>query len=241
MYPRAKQLIYESVEIQQMMESIQDEIVGPIQIACSTTTGKYILPQFAARFHERHHGVRISILRCTAPSVVHQLLEEEADLGVVSFEACEGEVECQEFFEDHIILIAPVEHPWAKRRSIEPSEIIGTPIILRETGSGTTRVLMAELGKHDIRLENLDVILELGNAEAIVTTVAAGHGVSFVSRIAAECAIENGMIAEVPVAGFDLRRKIYMIRKRLHPANRAMEAFWGFVHDQANEDLLKMA
>ncbi len=50
-----------------------------------------------------------------------------------------------------------------------------------------------------------------------------------------------GIIAEVPVAGFDLRRKIYMIRKKLRPANRALDAFWGFVHDPANTDLLAMA
>ena len=241
MYPRAKQLIHETVEIQQMMESIQEEIVGSIRIACSTTTGKYILPQFAARFYERHNGVRMSILRCTATNVLPHLLEEEADLGVVSFEACEGEVECQEFFEDHIVLIAPAEHPWTKRESIDPSELIGNPMILREPGSGTNRVLMAELGKHDIGLEDLDVFLELGNSEAIVTTVAAGHGVSFVSRIAAACSLENGVITEVPVEGFDLRRKIYMIRKRLHPANRAMEAFWGYVHDPTNLDLLQLA
>jgi len=239
--PQARKLIREAVEIQQLMDSFQDQIVGHIRIACSTTAGKYLLPQFAARFRRRHPGVRVSILACTQEHVVPRLLEEEADLGVVSYEACGGELECQEFFRDHIVLVAPADHPWASRPSIEPTELLTTPFIIREPTSGTRKVLLAELGGHDIALEDMDIFLELGNAEAIVRTVEAGFGVSFVSRLAAACALDRGTVVEVPVAGFDLRRKIHMVRNTMHPANRAVEAFWGFVHDPANVDLLRLA
>lgn len=241
MYPRVKKLIRDTVEIHQMVESTQDKILGSLRIACSTTTGKYILPQFAARFHERHPGVRIAILRCTSSFVMPQLLEEEANLGVVSFEASDGELESQDFFNDHIVLITPSNHPWAKRDAIEPSELIGQQIIHREPESGTSRVLAIELARHDISLEDMDTVLELGNAEAIVTTVAAGHGISFVSRIAATCQLEHGLVSEVSVNDLSLYRKIFMVRKKLHPANRAMEAFWGFVHEPTNRDLLQIA
>jgi len=241
LYPRARKLLGDTVEIQQIMNSLQEQVVGHLRIACSTTAGKYILPQFAARFHERHPGVGISISRCTSTGVIPHLLEDDADLGAVSFEACEGEVECQVFFEDRIVLIVPAEHPWAKQEVIEPSDLLGENMILREQSSGTSRVLSVELGQHDIALEDLNAFLELGSSEAIVMTVEAGFGVSFVSRIAASCPLAMGIIAEVPVAGFDLRRKIYMIRKKLRPANRALDAFWGFVHDPANTDLLAMA
>ncbi|NOR89617.1 MAG: LysR family transcriptional regulator [Anaerolineales bacterium] len=241
LYPRARKLLGDTVEIQQIMDSLQEQVVGHLRIACSTTAGKYILPQFAARFHERHPGVGISISRCTSTGVIPHLLEDDADLGAVSFEACEGEVECQVFFEDRIVLIVPAEHPWAKQEVIEPSDLLGENMILREPTSGTCRVLSTELGQHDIALEDLNAFLELGSSEAIVMTVEAGFGVSFVSRIAASCPLAMGLIAEVPVAGFDLRRKIYMIRKKLRPANRALDAFWGFVHDPANIDLLAMA
>lgn len=239
--PHARKLIRQTVELQQMMDSLQQKIVGHLRIACSTTTGKYILPLFASRFHERHPGVRISILRCTAPHVVPRLLKEEANLGVVSYDACDGEVECQEFFIDHIIMIAPPDHPWAIRQSIEPAELLETPIIIREPTSGTLRVMLAELGKYDIRLDDMDIFLEVGNAEAIVKTVEAGFGVSFVSRLAAAWALERGTVVEVPVTNFDLHRKVYMVRSQIREANRAVEAFWGFVHDSINADVLRLA
>jgi len=46
-----------------MMNTLQDGIAGDLRIACSTTAGKYILPQMAARFSQRYPGVQVSILR----------------------------------------------------------------------------------------------------------------------------------------------------------------------------------
>jgi len=239
--PRARKLMREVFEIQQMMESLDDRIVGQLRIACSTTTGKYILPQFAARFHEQHPGVNISVLRCTSPLVVPQLLKEEADLGVVSYDACGDGMECQEFFNDHIILIVPADHPWALRQTIDPSELLETPVIIREPSSGTRRALLAELGKHSITLDDMDICLEVGNSEAIVKAVEAGFGVSFVSRLAADWALDKRTVVGVPVADFDLHRMVYLIRSEVYEPHRAAEAFWGFVHDSANADLLRLA
>ncbi len=63
-------------------------------------------------------------------------------------------------------------------------------MIIREPTSGTRRVLMTELAKHDITFDDLNINLELGNAEAIVRTVEAGFGVSFVSSLATDWALK---------------------------------------------------
>ena len=82
------------------MDSLGQRIVGQLRIACSTTTGKYILPQFAARFRSKHPGVHVSILSCTSEHVIPNLLESDANLGVVSYDVCGSDnLECQEFFE----------------------------------------------------------------------------------------------------------------------------------------------
>lgn len=238
--PRARKLLREVFDIQQMMESLEEKIVGHLRIACSTTSGKYVLPQYAARFHELHPAVTISVLRCTSPHVIPQLLKEEADLGVVSYDACGAGMECQAFFNDHIILVVPADHPWASRPYIDPSELLETPVIIREPTSGTHQAMLAELGKHSIILDEMDICLEVGNSEAIIKAVEAGFGVSFVSRLAADWALDKGTVVEVPVADFDLRRMVYLIRPEVHEPHRAIEAFWGFVHAPVNADLLRL-
>jgi DNA-binding transcriptional LysR family regulator len=238
--PWARRLIRDSIDIQEMMASLQDKIIGHLRIACSTTSGKYILPQLAARFHNRYPWVKVSILSCTPEYVVPHLLEEEANLGVLSREASEEGLESQEFFTDYILLIIPPNHPWSTRQSIEPFDLIGTPFIIREPTSGTRQVMLTELGKHDIHLDDLNIFLEVGNAEAIVETVAAGFGISFVSRLAAASALRERRVLAIPVIELELKRTVYMVRRMFETPNRAQEVFWGFVHDPSNSDLLRM-
>jgi DNA-binding transcriptional LysR family regulator len=240
--PRARKLIHQAIETHEMMASLQDGIVGHLRIACSTTAGKYILPLLAARFCQRYPGIRVSILTCTPEHVVPRLLESDANLGVASsYEACGNGMECQTFFRDSITLIVPADHPWAFCQPIGPEDLVEEPMIIREPTSGTRRVMLTELAKHDITLDDLNIFLELGNAEAIVRTVVAGFGVSFVSTLATACPLERGNVAEVPVAGLELKRRIFMVRCSLDEPNRPQEAFWSFVHDPANTDLLRLA
>jgi len=239
--PRARQIFHQSNEMEELLSSLQDGVVGELRLACSTTAGKYILPQLAARFCQRYPGIRVSILRCNPEGATTLLQENEANLGVVSSEVQDHNFEYQEFFEDVITLIVPREHPWALRRAIEPEELIHEPIIMREPCSGTRKVMLSELAKHDIGLDDLDIFMELGNAEAIVRTVAAGYAVSFVSTLASACPLERGHVVNVDVLGMNMRRKVYMMRKRLEDPHRAQEAFWSFIHSPINLDLIKLA
>jgi DNA-binding transcriptional LysR family regulator len=240
--PFAHDLIHQANEVQNMMSSLEHRIVGNLRIACSTTSGKYILPQLAARFSQRFPGIKVSILSCTSQHIIPRLLEGEANLAVVSsYDLCGDVLECQEFFDDLIVLIVPADHPWASRDSVEPADLLGENIIMREPSSGTRRVLLTELAKHDISQDDLRVLLELGNAEAIVRTVEAGYGISFVSSLAADWALEVGRVISVPISGLSLNRKVYMSRRSLGTPYRPQEVFWSFVHDPSNEDLLKLA
>jgi DNA-binding transcriptional LysR family regulator len=240
--PQAHELIHHAIEIQEMLASLQQEIAGDLRLACSTTAGRYILPLLAARFCRRYPGIRVSILTCTPEHVVPRLLKDEASLGIVSsYDICRNGLECQPFFNDSITLIVAHGHRWALQGCIEPEDLLEEPIIVREPTSGTRRVMLTELAKHDITLDDLNVFLELGNAEAIVRTVAAGFGVSFVSTLATDCAVEQGYVVEVAVAGLELKRKIYMVRCSLDEPSRPQEVFWSFVHDPANADLLPLA
>jgi DNA-binding transcriptional LysR family regulator len=239
--PWARKLIQQSNDFSGMVKSFQEDITGDLRIACTTAAGKYILPQLAARFRQRLPGVRISIPACTQEDAFERLLGEEADLGVLSVETAGNGLECQCFFTDHIILIVPAHHPWVARQFVEPADLLDAPLILREPTSGTRRTVLSELAAHDITLDDLNVLLEVGSAEAIVASVGAGIGVSFVSRMAAAYALAFECVVAVPVTGLDLRRRICMARRRLAVPSRAQEAFWSFVHDPGNADLLRLA
>jgi DNA-binding transcriptional LysR family regulator len=233
-------LLHDTNDLKDMMSSLSDDIAGELRISCSTTAGKYILPQLAARFCLRFPGIKTRILACGPEHAALNLLEGEAHIGVVSSEVRDASLESQKFFRDTITLIVSSNHRWASRSSIDPGELLGEPLILREETSGTRRVMLTELARHDISLDDLRVFMEVGNAEAIVGTVAAGYGVSFVSTMAVSLLREQGKIVELPVDGMTLQRTIYMVRKRISTPHRPRDVFWGFIHAPENADLLHL-
>jgi DNA-binding transcriptional LysR family regulator len=239
--PWARRMLRDSIELQEIMDSMKVGMAGNVVIACSTTAGKYVLPQLAARFSIRHPKVRTRLLRCNPDTVIDNLLDGDANLGVVSYEVPNGEIEQQPFFQDRISVIVPHNHPFTTQEKIYPEDLLSEPIIMREETAGTRKIVLTELAKHDISLEDLDFFMEVGNAEAIVRTVAAGYGVSFVSKLASACALERGNIVAVDIEGMELVRTIFMARRRLKETNRTVDAFWRFVHDASNADLIELA
>jgi DNA-binding transcriptional LysR family regulator len=149
-------------------------------------------------------------------------------------------LDSQRFFHDTISLIVPPGHRWASRANIEPGELLEELIILREETSGTRRIVLSELAKFDIGIDDLNILMELGNAEAIVHTVAAGYGIAFVSNLATSSPLALGRVANVDVEGLNLKRTIYMARKAIGSPHRPRDVFWGFIHDPDNADLIQL-
>lgn len=235
--PWARRILHETQDIKEMMFSMETASGGKLRIACSASSGRYILPHLAARFLQHYPDVNISLLACSPKHAIADLLEGNAQLGIMSTESNEPTIESQFFFRDYINLIVPAEHPWARRESVEVSELLGENIIVREETSGTRRIMKAELARFDISLDDLKIFMEVGTAEGIVELVAAGYGISFVANLISRNAMLLGKIKRVKVEGITMRRANYLVRKRIIPPHRPRDVFWSFIHAPENADL----
>jgi DNA-binding transcriptional LysR family regulator len=238
--PWARKLILQSNQIQDLMEAIQDSAVGHLRIACSAASGKYVLPHIAARFRKRFPEVHVSILPCSPSEIIPRLLDDQAHLALTTHEIESPTMQSQTLYIDTIRMIVPAGHDWAGREDITPSDLLDEKLIMREPSSGSRRVVLSELSKHDIHYEDLDVFLELGNAEGIVQAVGAGYGISFVTENLALEAKALGTVEIVDIEGWALHRRVFLIRKTLNSPQRVTEAFWSFVHDPSNKSLLPL-
>lgn len=228
--PLAREILNFGTHIEETMASLQGELHGHLQIGCSTSGGRYILPHLIAKFRQGNPKVKVTVGICTPAGAVDQVCDGRSQLGILSSEAGCREVEYRSFFEDRVVLIVPKDHPWAQEKSIKPQQLKGQPFILREETAGTRKVMQAGLLDHDIRVDDLNVAMVLGSAEAIVTAVEAGIGVAFISRIVAHRCIGAGHVVEVPIEGLELLRQLHMIRHSRRAQTRIQRAFWDFCH-----------
>jgi DNA-binding transcriptional LysR family regulator len=144
-------------------------------------------------------------------------------------------MECQPFFTDHVVLIVPADHPLARRASVLPRELLGQRFITREEGCSTCLMVEQGLAEHRIHFDELDVVMSVGNSEAIEMAVEHGLGIAFISRVAAIRGIESGRLAVVPVEGLHLERQLYVVRNAAASTTPAETALWSFVADHREE------
>lgn len=82
-----------------------------------------------------------------------------------------------------IVMIAPLDHPWAKKGVAQLDDLLEARVIFRKTDSGAYGVFKQGLELAGMCIEDLQPVLTLSNAEAIALAVQEGLGVGFVSEV----------------------------------------------------------
>lgn len=237
--PMARDLVTRAIQIEETMVSMQGNIVGLLKLGCSTASGKYILPKLIAGLRERHPQVQVLCHVTERQRALQMLAEDEAHVAITSLREPSKGIEYRPFITDRIVLIVPPNHSWAWQ-SIKPADLPKTKFILREEGSGTREALKDKLGWHNLTLDALDVVMVLGNSEAIAMAVQEGIGAAFVSGTVAADGVKSGRLAIVAVEGLDLYQTLYLAQHTGRPATRAQAAFWDYAFAPENEYLREM-
>lgn len=210
----------------------RDHIGGELVIGCSTSAGKYIMTTLLAAFCREYPAIRPRIQIMGRETVYERLRSEILSIGITSKYLDHRDLECLPLFEDRIILIVPPDHTWTKFGRALPADLLDQPFISREEASGTCETVMDGLKALNVTLEMLNVVMEIGNPEAIAMAVEQGMGMAFVSEMVAVRGLALGRIKKIEVDGLDLRRTIYMSRNVAHAFTRAQSLFWEYAQSQ---------
>jgi DNA-binding transcriptional LysR family regulator len=227
--PLARDFIKQSTLIEETMASLKGTVYGHLTVGCSTTPGKYVLPHLLASFHKLYPRVKVTCEVSSQIQALDMLCSGELHFALTSIgqERCQ-DAEFMEFLHDPIILLVPEGHPWVEIGEIEPDELLKETFIMRETGSGTFAAVDAALFSRGINIEQLNVLLTLGNSEAIALSVKEGLGIGFISRIIVDKLGYDGVVP-IKIKGADIYRIIYIGRHTHRPPTTAQIAFWNFI------------
>ncbi len=189
-------------------------VAGSLTLAASTTIGNYLLPTRLGDFASRYPAVELQLLVGNTSDVCDRVAKREVDVGFIEGRCTRPELDATTFATDELVLVSAVGGPLSGEGPIAASALEGVPFILREAGSGTREVIVDALHAAGARLS---CSLCLGNTEAIKTAVAAGLGVSIVSRLAIGRELTAGVLCARPVQGVSLVRPLYRVERRGSP------------------------
>ena len=170
------------LEAEQHISALDGQMGGELALGVSTTISQYLLARLLQGFLAAHPQARFRVVTGNTERIVQSVLDGQAALGLIEGPARSREVSTEPFLRDEMVLIVAAAHEWAEAEEIQASELTTTPLLMRERGSGSRRVLELALERAGVKLRSLRVAMELDSVEAIKSAVEAGLGVGFVSR-----------------------------------------------------------
>ncbi|MBN1450620.1 MAG: LysR family transcriptional regulator [Anaerolineales bacterium] len=233
--PLADKMVSMAMHAQEVMINLKGEVHGHLHVGCSTTPGKYILPKLLSKFIHMYPQVQATCQVHSRQEALKQLSQGKVHLALASTHEFDKECEFFKLFEDKIVMIAPLDHPWAKNGTVQLEDLLDARVIFRETDSGTYGVVKQGLELAGMRIEDIQPALTLSNAEAIAMAVQEGLGIGFVSEVVVSRLVSD-KVAIIHVDGLSeyLHQDVYIGRNMLQPSTIAQTAFWDLVTSPIN-------
>jgi DNA-binding transcriptional LysR family regulator len=223
-----------SQQVLAALAKLEGQPGGELKLAASTTVAQYLLPRILGRFLKENPRIQLTVKSGNTEQVTAWVIEGESDLGIIEGPPTQKEVAVEHFLDDRLPLIVPRGHAWATQQ-IPVEALKSAPLLMRERGSGTRRVIEQALRRAGLRLGHLQIAMELDSTEAIVSGAEAGLGVGFVSEWAIRKELKLGTLAITQVAGLEIRRAFSLIRPAGPVPAGAIAAFRSFALSQASE------
>ena len=214
LYGQAGALLRQMAEVRRAVAEAAGNVGGNLTVGASLTIGEYVLPQVLAAFVREFPAVRVQLQIENTEAVVHQVLAGAVDLGLVEGPVPAADLMEEPFLADELVFIAPSAHPWRLKPSITLADLQGEPLILREAGSGTRRVLEEHLQAAGVAPDRFRRVIEMAGTEAIKGAVEAGMGVACISRWTIQKELRLGTLLARTISGLPVERTFRAISLR---------------------------
>jgi len=237
-YDRAGRIFELYSEMDNAVRELTGEVSGSLIIGASTTIAEYMLPALLGDFKRHHPDVKLHLHVSNTEGIVSMVENNDLDLGVVEAPVANKNLLVEVCRMDSLVAIVPPGHPLAERKSVTIQELMGYPYICREEGSGTRDVILDYLASSGMSADDLDVIMELGNPEAIKGAVEAQMGISIISAATILKELRLGTLVSIPLEPA-LERPFSFVRQKQKFRQRAMDELLNFARDYCAAELAR--
>lgn len=232
--PFAERLRELSAEAVSAVAEASGQQAGELALGASQTIAQYVLPGLIASFIAAEPRVRVTLRSGNSDEMLEALLAHEVQLALVEGPEQRRDVHIEPFMEDRMVLVVPQDHAWAEQQ-IELAALKQAPLLMREFGSGSRRVVEQALAQAGLKTRELQIRMELDSTEGLLSAVEAGLGVTFVSRWAVRNQLALGTLKLVRVKGLRLARQFSLAYPSGPEPGGAVGAFRAMLLSRAAE------
>ncbi len=219
--PRGKELRTYARAIVEQCHILADEASDApaqqeLQIAASTDSFEYLLPNLMADYAKLHPACRFVLVNGDSTFVHEQLLRQNARIGFCGTTLNSKELEYRAISKDKLVMITPnsSRYQHLQKLGLYGCDLLDEPMLERNHTSGTKKEFDRYLEKNGLSGKPLRVVARMNQADAVKSAVVSGLGVAIVSQMAARKYVNSGDLLVFDLDADGAYRDIYLVYQK---------------------------
>ncbi len=211
--------------------SLESAVVGEVKrelvLGASTAPSKSVLPRYVMKFAQEHPACCCVVRSGDSEQIQQMVLNGDIQVGFVGSTDDRQSLVYERVAEDRLVLITANTPRFArlKEQGVLGCELLNEPMIFRDKGSGTQKMINNYLSARDIDAKKVQVRYYAADPDMLQELVALGAGVSILSALSVEEQVRAGKLLTFELEKEPVYRHIYMVYRRKGALSELAKAF----------------
>jgi LysR family transcriptional regulator, low CO2-responsive transcriptional regulator len=223
-YDGCRKILESFRHVEDRVQQMRNKVIGRVRLAAIYSVGLLQMDTYAKRYKTQFPDVVLQLEYLHPDEVYSRVLNDESDLGIVSFPRAGNEIASIAWQNQEMVLAVPRGHRHAGRPSIAVSQLDGESFVGFTSELTIRKQIDRWFKQAGISVEFVHLF---DNVENIKRAVEIGSGVALLPAPTVRREAENGSLFAVPIEGTPWHRPLGIIHRRnrtlTNPARKLVE------------------
>ena len=193
------------------LATLRGQVSGTVRVAAIYSVGLHDMSRHLQRFTALHPHAKVRLDYLHPHKVVEAVVEDEADLGILSYPEPSRSLAVIPLRSEPIAFIAPPGHRLARRTVVAAADLDGEAFVAFDPDLRIRKAIDRALKQQNVRV---NVAMEFDNIETIKQAIVLGAGVSLLPEPTVRREVANRSLVAIPLAVPSLVRPVGILHRR---------------------------
>jgi len=204
---------------------------GILRIGTTQNLATYFLPNILVLLNKNYPQINLKIQIEPSKLIINHVINNSIDIAVIEDyvpKFLRKKLQVENLIDDELYLIVSNSHSvkYNKKKIINKVDLYDLNFIVFNNDSTVRKFIDSILIQNNIKIKELNIIMELNSLESIKTAVSLGLGVAFVSSLAVKNEIELKTLDILQIENIKLSYPIYVINNPEYKSSKAFELLY---------------
>lgn len=222
LFNHARKIFEYEQKIEDAVEQMKELKQGSLRLGSARTYARYFMPFLLTGFRNAHPHIKIHLDEGSSANMIQSLIDLKNEVVIIAKAEENSNIAFIPFSREELVLILSPHHHLASKDTIRFKELADEPIIMKDPGSGSRRLVDELFSKNDCRP---NILMETGDAEIIKLLVQHGEGVSFLVKEAVAVELQDHKLATVSLKNETVFLDVNIAYLKNQPLSPPAQAF----------------